>query len=637
MIKGITVENVKGIVHQDIKLNALPNTVTYVVAPNGTGKSSLATAFNRLGKNGIRLNDSEFRDGKRSNFPSLSIALVDGETLWADSAHNNLYGKIGVSVINSGLFAKQSIKQFGGHSTARADIAVPEVQLAKKKPMRVEAGYSIRDIRKAFPAAVSGHLTNYKEDFSTASFVSALAGCQECFRPTTGSMYARMVDALLDDAASTEWSVWSSSAPDGFEKVKPLKAMVGKLPFLSRRGASKGTYLDALQLNRFCCDHKKDVYATAKWLDYKELKASADELVSAIDTTGAGIRTHERKGVLLVDFPVASRMSNGERDVMQFAMQLVRVGSELSRCDMAMLIVDEVLDYLDDANLMVAHYYIGKMLDSFKRAGKELYVLLLTHLDPRSLSSRRMPCKHVAYFGREGEGEKGKISGPMRKLLVDRATCQRDRREIYEEVSSLYLHFCNSLTYPSADTVAYVVSKGFDDEAASVEGFRADSLKSLFSYLREGEYDAARVCCALRVMIEGWAYDSLPQEHKAGFLEVQRGTESRLAYAEERGVTVPDIFHMLGELYNDCMHLSGESSQEVLTYRKLENKVICSMIAEAATLCGVLNEGDSTARCGDGPSEDDYVSEGKAIVEGLLKENGGLHLSSTMRGVDDEG
>lgn len=637
MIKGITVENVKGIVHQDIKLNALPNTVTYVVAPNGTGKSSLATAFNRLGKNGIRLDDSELRDGRQSNFPSLSIALVDGETLWADSTHNDLYGKIGVSVINSGLFAKQSIKQFGGHSTARADIAVPEVQLAKKKPMRVEVRYSIRDIRKAFPAAVSGHLTNYKEDFSTASFVSALAGCQECFRPTTGGMYARMVDALLDDAASTEWSIWSSSAPDGFEKVKPLKAMVEKLPFLSRRGASKGTYLDALQLNRFCCDHKKDVVATAKWLDYKELKAFADELVSAIDTTGAGIRTHERKGVLLVDFPVASRMSNGERDVMQFAMQLVRVGSELSRCDRSMLIVDEVLDYLDDANLMVAHYYIGKMLDNFKGAGKELYVLLLTHLDPRSLSSHRMPCKHVAYFGREGEGDRGSISGPMRKLLVDRVTCQRDRRKVYEEVSSLYLHFCGPETSSSSDTVAYVKSKGFEGEAASIEGFRAASLESLLSYLGEGEYDAARTCCALRVMIEEWAYDRLPEEFKAGFFEIKKGTEPRLAYAEGRGVEVPDIFHMLGELYNDCLHLSGESSQEVLTYRKLENKVIRSMIAEAATLCGVWNEDNSTARCGDRPSEDDPVSEGRALVEGMLKEIGSLHLSSLMRDVDDEG
>ena len=637
MIEGITVENVKGIVHQDIKLNALPNTVTYVVAPNGTGKSSLATAFNRLGKNGIRLDDSELRDGKQSNFPSLSIALGDGKALWADSTHNDLYGKIGVSVINSGLFAKQSIRQFGGHSTARADIAVPEVQLAKKKPMRIEARYSIRDIRKAFPAAVSGHLTNYKEDFSTASFVSALTGCQECFRPTTGGMYARMVDALLDDAASTEWSIWSSSAPDGFEKVKPLKAMVEKLPFLSRRGASKGTYLDALQLNRFCCDHKKDVYATAKWLDYKELKASADELVSAIDTTGAGIRTHERKGVLLVDFPVASRMSNGERDVMQFALQLVRVGSELSRCDMAMLIVDEVLDYLDDANLMVAHYYIGKMLGSFKRAGKELYVLLLTHLDPRSLSSRRMPCKHVAYFGREGEGEKGKISGSMRKLLVDRNNCKSEKPLVYGEVSSLYLHFCADDASPSPETVDYMESKGFEGKTSNWTGFRVASLKSIHSYLEGGEYDAAKVCCALRVAIEKWAYDSLREEDKAGFLNVQKGTGPRLDYAEMRGVAVPDIFVMLGELYNDCMHLSGESIQEVLTYRKLENKVIRSMIAEAATLCGVWNEGDSSARRGDGPSEDDPVSEGRTIVEGMLKEIGGLHLSSTMRGVDDEG
>lgn len=635
MIKGIAIENVKGIVHQDIKLNALPNTVTYIVAPNGTGKSSLATAFNRLGKNGIRLDDSEFREADPKNSPSIAITLDDCETLEADFYHNDLYGKVGVGVINSGLFAKQSVRQFGGHSTARADIAVPEVQLAKKKPMRVVVRYSIKDIRRSYPSAVSGHLTNYRDDFSTASFVSALAGCQECFRPTTGGTYARLVDTMLDEATSSEWPVWASSAPGDFEKVKPLKAMVEKLPFLSQRGASKGTYLDALQLNRFCCDRKKEVADTAKWLEYKELRSSADELVSAIDTTGTGIWTHERNGALLVEFPLASRMSNGERDVMQFAMQLIRVGVDLSRNDRAVLVVDEVLDYLDDANLMVAHYYIGKMLNSFKKAGKELYVFLLTHLDPRSLSSRRMPCKHVAYFGREGEGDRGSISGPMRRLLVDRATCQRDRREVYDEVSGLYLHFCGPGASPGAETVAYVESKGFEGEVASVEGFRAASLKSLLSYLRGDEYDAARACCALRVMVEEWAYKSLAEADAPGFLGIQKGTEPRLAYAEERGVAVPDIFHMLGELYNDCLHLSGESCQEVLTYRKLENKVISSMIAETVTLCGAWGDGAYSARCADDLVEDDPLTEGKAISEGLLNEIGGLRLSSLIRNTDD--
>lgn len=83
MIKSIAIENVKGIVRQDIKLNAHPNTVTYVVAPNGTGKSSLAAAFNRLGRNGIRLDDSELRDGRQGNSPSLSVALGNAVFVFA--------------------------------------------------------------------------------------------------------------------------------------------------------------------------------------------------------------------------------------------------------------------------------------------------------------------------------------------------------------------------------------------------------------------------------------------------------------------------------------------------------------------------------------------------------------------------
>src|SRR5690606_31020695 len=46
------------------------------------------------------------------------------------------------------------------------------------------------------------------------------------------------------------------------------------------------------------------------------------------------------------------------------------------------LIVDEVFDYLDDANLVAVQYYTTQLIDEFKKANKQLYPLILTHLDP---------------------------------------------------------------------------------------------------------------------------------------------------------------------------------------------------------------------------------------------------------------
>ena len=46
------------------------------------------------------------------------------------------------------------------------------------------------------------------------------------------------------------------------------------------------------------------------------------------------------------------------------------------------LIIDEVFDYLDDANLVAVQYYITKFIDEMKQEGKKIYPLILTHLDP---------------------------------------------------------------------------------------------------------------------------------------------------------------------------------------------------------------------------------------------------------------
>ncbi|MDQ6988542.1 MAG: hypothetical protein Q9M19_01575, partial [Mariprofundaceae bacterium] len=47
-IENITIENVKGIEHKSFDLNILPNRPSLLVAPNGFGKSSFATAFDSL-------------------------------------------------------------------------------------------------------------------------------------------------------------------------------------------------------------------------------------------------------------------------------------------------------------------------------------------------------------------------------------------------------------------------------------------------------------------------------------------------------------------------------------------------------------------------------------------------------------
>jgi len=50
-LKKITIEHVKGISNRNFELNILANKPSLLVAPNGFGKSSFATAFNSLQTN----------------------------------------------------------------------------------------------------------------------------------------------------------------------------------------------------------------------------------------------------------------------------------------------------------------------------------------------------------------------------------------------------------------------------------------------------------------------------------------------------------------------------------------------------------------------------------------------------------
>jgi len=60
MLKVIEIEHIKGIQHKRFVLDISPNRPSLLVAPNGFGKSSLATAFNSMNNRRIVLKGDFF-------------------------------------------------------------------------------------------------------------------------------------------------------------------------------------------------------------------------------------------------------------------------------------------------------------------------------------------------------------------------------------------------------------------------------------------------------------------------------------------------------------------------------------------------------------------------------------------------
>lgn len=67
-IKSITIDNVRGFEHWTLEQAILPNRPNILVAPNGFGKSSIATAFASLSRNKIEV--------KKDNKPETIIWIL---------------------------------------------------------------------------------------------------------------------------------------------------------------------------------------------------------------------------------------------------------------------------------------------------------------------------------------------------------------------------------------------------------------------------------------------------------------------------------------------------------------------------------------------------------------------------------
>lgn len=100
----------------------------------------------------------------------------------------------------------------------------------------------------------------------------------------------------------------------------------------------------------------------------------------------------------------------------------------------------------------------------------------------------------------------------------------------------------------------------------------------LGDYFSGKPFAPSEVCCGIRLAVERLSYERLAEDDKPGFLEINTGTEDRLRYASEHGVEVPETFHLLGSIYNSCMHLSGRPGETELVQRELGNNIIRHMI-----------------------------------------------------------
>ena len=142
-----------------------------------------------------------------------------------------------------------------------------------------------------------------------------------------------------------------------------------------------------------------------------------------------------------IEFPNATDISNGERDVTVFLASLLNsyFTLNLQKKDIV-LIIDEVFDYLDDSNLIVVQYFLNKFIEKCKSMGVKIYPIILTHLDTYYFSNYAFKDFSVFYLNKWRAEKDINIES----LIILRNKLNRKdatEKDLYQNISKHFLHF----------------------------------------------------------------------------------------------------------------------------------------------------------------------------------------------------
>lgn len=583
-IKSIQIKNVRGIEDKTIYLDMIPNKPSILVAPNGSGKSSFAFAFQWLNRLRLKLEKDDAYDGDVNNKPQLIITTdePDNNTYIADENVNNVSKKFGIFVINNGLRAS-SPGQHNGVLMGKAKITIPDIELLGKKPNDVNL---IDDFDEVYDTAdlPQGFLPLINELVSNNRF---MASCD------LDKLKIKVKQAKVINDQIELIKTYTGTVAERHLKVESSnKAVLEEIPailyaenvlkrFCGNDNDTK-LLLKAIRLVTLMYRKNQDFKGRVELANYKRNEDSTRKLFNSLKKTWKDIKPHRDHDKLILRIGDAQRISNGERDILILLGMLQKAKNSFTKPD-NILVIDEVFDYLDDANLVAAQHYVNIFIKDLKDEGKNIYPIILSHINPtyfRTFAFRDMKVYYLNPL------QYPNASDNMMKVVRKRDELERQDKDKADLISKYMLHYHPNYSRSMEDVIGMN-----DPNWNDIPTFKAYCLRQTEEYLKGKRYDSLAVCVALREMIEKLCYQKLKtQEQKTHFLDVAFGTENKKNYIETLGYPLPETFSLLGLIYNDPLHTNNKNKIDLrqTLYSRLENNTIKGMISEIIKLYEAL-------------------------------------------------
>jgi hypothetical protein len=583
-INSISIDNVRGISAKTFTFSCpemIGNKFHVLLAPNGFGKSSIAAAFDSLRPSKLKLPDGHLHQGKAELRPRIEIVFESEgltKTVTADDSQNEISKEFSVRVINSKLIPRAvSRSGFNVHAKPTASMAIEPVVIASSIPKDSKIELSKSELKRVFGQA-SKLLPPIDKYLKNPQFLTQLLELNEA-KSFTQLVIWKKLDPLLSQLASKQGTeteligaLQGNFLPQWQELLK-LKA-VAELFDIDANLKDYEKYLLGLQFCLLLRGQRKQLQQALRRAVYLSAKSRLKDLLQNTNSNPGwiGISPKEKDGQLIVAFPDATSMSNGQRDLLSFISQLIKAEFEFVH-NKSILIIDEVFDYLDECNLLVAQYYLSEMMARMKVSGSHVFILILSHLNPEVFEhsvlglgkkdSRRV---HVL----DQVSEKERTSGVAKLVRI------RNQEPVKDQLSKFFFHY-----HPEESTLSQTNNgNALKAEWLNSKDFYAYCFKELQKFQSDKhDVDFVAACIGCRIAIEKAAFDKLSDENKQKFTETfNKGTKKKLDFAEELGAQIPEHYRILGLIYNDMLHPKEHFDYISHIISKMRNAGVKAMI-----------------------------------------------------------
>lgn len=586
-IKSILIENVRGISSREFVFDTpemIGNKFHLLVAPNGFGKSSFAGAFKSLKPRSLDIPAYLLHKKSEENKAKLQITYSINDvdrTVLANENINEVSKVFSISVINSKLMPKATAKSgFNQHAKPKASLIIEPVTLVEKVPSKPENSLSTSNFKEEFGDCWK-ILPNIQSFLENELFLNSLLSL-----PTINAFAKKTVwktlDKLIEDIKAntgtadqiTNWIKHNKLA--SFLGVAELSDIVKVVSDFSDESEVERVLI-SYQFARFYQRDKKLLASITEWQNYISSKKRCDELLKQTNSNPEWIAVSfkQTQGKLIAEFPEATTMSNGQRDLLSFVAQLMKAEFELAGAR-AILIVDEVFDYLDECNLLAAQYYVSKFVDRFKSNGSEIFPLFLTHLDPdifkhSALGLGKKDIRKVHFLDKSSDSSR--VNG-IAKMVKN-----RDLKDLKPFIGKYFFHYHPQNCNQEGLFTSHGLKKTWG-QSHNFYKYVFSELKKYLAYDNSADFVAAGA--AVRIAIEKHAFDQIEDSsQRLQFTEeFDKGTNDKLDFVARLGGKVPESHRLLGLLYNDILHHKDHYDYISPIVSKMKNPAIRSMINE---------------------------------------------------------